>query len=586
MSGWSFIEFFSSGRGQLVLAVAGLLLALVPLFKHYLVTPRRITYRVLYNSRIAFSAGNSSRQIGLHGGLLTDDPRARQVIKQLNGVSVAVIRVQNMSSGAIAPNDFTEPLSFTFGKRVVWSARVSEASNRVRDVLGDNMGFVGADDRPAAPVDPARRSAGAAGTWLSRWLRRPKASLPSAAGGPGVAVVDRSSRHGVQLNTVELKRKEKFTLVVVLHEPVEDGAHSRGQLGLDKTIDQQGHIVNGEVVDEKDQTVVTGPRMAGGVAILFFVALLVSVLIGPPDRDQSVRCAEGPLRVVGSSVFVPVVQPVAQQYSKVCDEGPPIETVVTGSKKGILELTDPPGGGVNPAELVVLHDGHRPGGPGPLKTHPIAVAIYSIAVNESVSSRGVKGLTSDELRMIWNGEVKFWDDLPGRASTGAAKLPIRIVSRSAASGSRVLFEERMLKGPEGIFTSDDCENRRAGVPDSTAIRCERDDNGAAIAEISTTPGAIGYVDLPPTNAQRKNRTVVPVSLDDVYPDISNIERTEGKGYQFWTVEQFYTKETPVEGTRLKHFLDYLTGPAGSTLIQAAGYIPCAKPDGGQHELCG
>ncbi|QFZ19251.1 PstS family phosphate ABC transporter substrate-binding protein [Saccharothrix syringae] len=583
MSGTSLVDFFSSGRGQLVLGLVGLALGLVPLVKHYLITPKRVVYRVLYNSRIGISADDSTRQIRLSGGLSTADRQALQVIRLLDRMSIVVIRIENRSSFPIVPTDFVEPLSFTFGKRIVWNARISEASDRVREVVSDNMDFFGAATGPGQPQVVSRESATVREARLPQLilgLLRPQQPVASPAEPPEVE----PSHHGVQLNKVDLKRREKFKLVVVLHEPVEDDAAAPDQVAIDKKVVQRGHLSNGEIIDEKKQSRVTLPRVAGGLAVVLFVAVIASLLVGPPTRDPSIRCAPGPLRLAGSSVFMPVVEPVAAQYSAACDDGPAITTDATGSKKGMLELVEPAGAAPKPEELAVVHDGPYPAG-SDLEAHPIAVAIYSIAVNESVSARGVKGLSTGDLRRIWSGEVRYWDDLTGRTPPGAAGLPIRIVSRGAESGSRGIFEDRVLGTAEGGLTSDDCENRKTGVPGTSAVRCERDDNGTAIAEISTTPGAIGYVDIPPTNPQRKSRSVVPVQLDDVYPDISNIQPDQDEGYQFWTIEHVYTRGEPAAGTRLANFLAYLTGRAGSTLIQAAGYIPCVNPDGSHHQLC-
>ncbi|MDT7805033.1 MAG: phosphate transport system substrate-binding protein [Actinomycetota bacterium] len=44
-------------------------------------------------------------------------------------MSVVVLRVRNTGGFDIAPEDFEIPLSFTFGSRIVWDARVSDATD-------------------------------------------------------------------------------------------------------------------------------------------------------------------------------------------------------------------------------------------------------------------------------------------------------------------------------------------------------------------------------------------------------------------------------------------------------------------------
>ncbi len=582
------VEFFSSGRGQLALALVGVALGLVPLLKHLVITPRRITNRVHYNSRIGISANDSTKLISRNDGLQAADRQALQTIRLLDRMSIVVIRIQNTSSFPIAAGSFEEPLSFTFGKRVVWNARISEARDSdVRDLIVKHMQFFDADPEVTEPgKPPAEAKPESADVHRQRLLERilwiirpPVPSGPSAP--PEPAPVVEAQYHGVRLSKVELKRKERFKLVVVLYEPFDLDADTSDNVEIDKTVVHNGHLSNGEIQDDKKRTRVTVPRIAGSLAVVLFTALIVSLLVGPPARDTAIQCASGTLRVVGSSVFMPVVASVADRYSDQCDGGPRITTDATGSKKGLLELNGP---NVNPAELALVHDGEV-GSSGGLERHPVAVSIYSIAVHESVSARGVKALTTRELQRIWSGEIRFWDDLPGAAPAGEPKLPIRIVSRGAESGSRSIFEDRILGTPEGNLTSDDCAKRKAGVPETSVIRCERDDNKSAIAEISAIEGAIGYADVPPTNPERKSRKVVPVSLDGVYPDISNIQRAPDQGYRFWTIENIYTKGKPADGARLKYFLDYLAGAEGSRHIQAAGYAPCVNADGTYHPLC-
>ncbi|MGH3763907.1 MAG: hypothetical protein ACRDTX_01935 [Pseudonocardiaceae bacterium] len=148
--------------------------------------------------------------------------------------------------------------------------------------------------------------------------------------------------------------------------------------------------------------------------------------------------------------------------------------------------------------------------------------------------------------------------------------------------SAAVFENRILKTSEGSLISDDCKNLKSGVSGTVAIRCERDENAHALAEISSTEGAIGYVDAPPTNPQRKNRSASSFSWTTYTRTSGNIYREREKGYPFWAVEYIYTEGTPKDGTRLKTFLKYLSSGAGGTLIQAAGYTPCVNSDGSYH----
>jgi ABC-type phosphate transport system substrate-binding protein len=508
-----------------------------------------------------------------------------QVIRLLDRMSIAVIRIYNKGFFEITPDDFIAPLSFTFGERIVWNARISEAkTDDLHESIFENMIFFGKKSGQAEPLDD-KETADSRRERVIQMISKVLRPQPIATANP---LGDTEPQyHGVQLNKVALKRNDKFKLVVVLHEPVE-GDETSDEVEIDKRIAAYGQITNGTIDDEKDLPRVSRPKVAGTLAGLICVALIAVPFIHPPARDPAIECASGPLGIVGSTVFMPVFKPIADQYSRVCNDGPAINTEATGSKKGMLKLTGSNNHGPKPEELAVLYDGdydEQSRKSNGLDQQPVAVIIYSIVVNQSVSSRGIKGLTTDEIRRIWSGEIKYWDELVKPKSASLDRLPIRIVSRGSESGSRAIFENFILKHPEESLTSDDCKNRKPGVPDTVAIRCECEENAQAIADISSTDGAIGYVDAPPTNLDRKNRRIVPVQLDDVYPDISNIQREREKGYPFWAVEYIYTKAAPKDGTPLKGFLKYLANGAGWQLIQSAGYTPCVDSNGSLHQLC-
>src|SRR5215475_11969394 len=147
--GWmrSLLNFFGSPAGNLVLAIVGLLAT--PFVDRLLIRRKRISFRVLYNSKIGLDAGR------LHDDADSNNPAAPQVhslMRLLDQLSIVVIRIRNNGSYDIDPDDFERPLSFTFGQRVVWNARVSEAgSPQERERIRNGLQFFRNDTDPPTP---------------------------------------------------------------------------------------------------------------------------------------------------------------------------------------------------------------------------------------------------------------------------------------------------------------------------------------------------------------------------------------------------------------------------------------------------
>ncbi|EOD67761.1 hypothetical protein [Amycolatopsis vancoresmycina] len=114
---------------------------------------------MLYNSKIGLSP------IDLHdgeNGSAQAAPQLEPVARLLDRMSIVVIRIHNTGGFDIAPGDFETPLSFTFGNRIVWDARVSDDGLRrhVRDGLEFSRARRRTGHRPRRPRGTASGSRG------------------------------------------------------------------------------------------------------------------------------------------------------------------------------------------------------------------------------------------------------------------------------------------------------------------------------------------------------------------------------------------------------------------------------------------
>ncbi|WP_028921470.1 PstS family phosphate ABC transporter substrate-binding protein [Pseudonocardia acaciae] len=533
------------GANNIVLAIVGLLAA--PFVDRLLIRRNRITYRVLYNSKI---------------GVVPDDPHAAddparphsprfgQLAELLDRMSVVVIRIRNTGSHEVTREDFLHPLSFTFGRRTIWNARISDATNEdLRRRIRDGLEFFTSDTGPREP-SPGGGS-----------LRTLRELLPTRFRGeePG------PDWHGVRLRNLTLGRRQRFKLVVVLVDPPDH----RG--GLIKQITPGGRIRDGLIRDGRIERKITLPRVTGALAVALTLLLVVGAVIVSPPGGPDVGCVAGRLRIEGSSVFMPTMAQLAEQYRRGCPDAE-ITTQATGSIDGVRALAGQEDGTSN--EFAALSDGKQDTAPVVLHSEQVAIVPYHVVVN---ASAGVDGLSTAQLQGIYNGTYRDWSQL-----RGGPELPIRIVGRGQESGTRELFEQRVLHGAEPALTSNECLTNDRD-PRAAVVRCERNANSEVIAKISQTPGAIGYTDAPSIAEARRQNAVRALTIDNKAFDTSTVIES---GYPFWTVEYLYTKHPPVPDTLLASFVEYVRkNDSARVRLGGAGYVPCTTPDGGPLELC-
>ncbi|MBM7769815.1 ABC-type phosphate transport system substrate-binding protein [Actinokineospora baliensis] len=549
------------GPGNLVLGIV--LLIATPFVDRFLIRRKRVSYRVHYNSKIGLGPEKLTDEApaGTPGQLAT-------LTRLLDRLSIVVIRIRNTGGYDIAPDDFEKPLTFTFGERVVWNARFSEAgSDETREKLRAGLRFFRTDGTdplgtagPSAPVgerDNLRTVRDKMTQRMVRWVggQAPAPKEPEAE----------PRWHGVRLETLALKRKQKIKLVVVLEEP-ED--HQGGETSKEITV--SGKLDdNGIIKDEKSQRRFTLPRLTGALALVLTAFLVLSLVFASPPVDPSVRCVAGDLTIKGSSVFMPTITAMAEDYMADCADAH-IKTQPTGSIDGVRWLA-----GADPATSAALSDGLQRQNADGLRSLQLAVVIYHVVVNAKVP---IDSLSTAELGQVYRGEITDWNQL----RPGTESLPIRIVGRGQSSGTRQLFEAQVLHAGEGILSSNECLTADRD-PGARVIRCERDSNADLIAKIRDVPGAIGYADAPSVAQARTQGQLKSISIDGkTYDTTAELESS----YPFWTVEHLYTKGDPAADSLLGAFTDYIRKhDSGRLRLQDSGYLPCTTPEGVSLSLC-
>ncbi|MEU1299340.1 substrate-binding domain-containing protein [Streptomyces shenzhenensis] len=372
------------------------------------------------------------------------------------------------------------------------------------------------------------------------------------------------SGNSLRIPRVPLNRGDHFKLLVLL---------AGGDVG--RPIRITGGIREGEVHPNRSATPDDKPPLFSRASRLITIVLTVCVvtlatlIVARDDTPPPMGCAKGSLTVVGSTAFEPVLRDVAERYETDCADST-IKVDPNGSTAGIRQLDDagaqwqkkgsPP--------FIALSDGPKPNDMAELRENRIAVLVFALVVNDKV---GLKNLTTAQVRRLYRGEITNWKQLDG------PDLKVRLVSRDANSGTRQVFQRRVLERGEMANSSVDCVT--VDDPTATVPRCELDSTDQVLKQVAKLPGAIGYSEL---NRADSAKGLHVLSLDDDAPSVDDIEHG-GSPYPYREIEYAYTYGQPPADSLVSSFLNYLSRGSGQEVVRTHGNIPCGTP--GSMKLC-
>lgn len=176
---------------------------------------------------------------------------------------------------------------------------------------------------------------------------------------------------------------------------------------------------------------------------------------------------------------------------------------------------------------------------------PIGLDGLAVVIHPSNTT---PALTMTQLRDLYNGKIIDWAEV---GDTGGEVL---LVSREGGSGSRVLFERRVM-GDEAVSLT------AVVMPTSADV----------VAFVARNPQAIGYVsrafvlpwlaDQPPAATPPADRVRV-LPLEGRTPSVTNVSD------QSYTLTQplFLISRGEPQG-QVKAFIDFVLSPAGQTIVR-------------------
>lgn len=202
------------------------------------------------------------------------------------------------------------------------------------------------------------------------------------------------------------------------------------------------------------------------------------------------------------------------------------------------EIADANKNGVDPVEWKVAVDG-------------ISVIVHP--------SNPIKTLTVTQLKAIYNGSYKNWENVGGKDA------PIITYGRQSNSGTYIYWQEHILQNQK--YRSDmQSLNGNADIADAVA----RD------------PNAIGYVGVAYATARKGEVKIIPIQskADQPFYEPTPENIASGK-YQISRYLFIYTNGVPTGGAR--EYLKFIMSDEGQKVAEEVEYIPL-PPEIGQNQL--
>lgn len=285
----------------------------------------------------------------------------------------------------------------------------------------------------------------------------------------------------------------------------------------------------------------TQPLRSSSVALLCLLASLTLVIATMPLNAQ----AKKTLTIKGSDTMVILVQ----RWTEVFPDKTNVQFQVTGGGSGtgisslingttdICSSSRP----IKPNEVKQLREKYNSNGVE-VRVARDGIAVY---LNEK---NPIKNLTVGQVQRIFTGEITNWKEL------GGTDTRIVLYSRENNSGTYEFFKEHVLKKQD--FAPQTQHMVGTGALVNAVAQDENAIGFGGIAYASgVKPAALAF--------DEKSRYVLP----------SESEILSGS-YPVSRLLYFYLKERP-EGT-MKHFIDWVIGKDGQSVVSQVGYLPTKK----------
>lgn len=176
----------------------------------------------------------------------------------------------------------------------------------------------------------------------------------------------------------------------------------------------------------------------------------------------------------------------------------------------------------------------------------VPIARDALAVVVSIDNPYKGGLTLDQVKQIFQGQITNW------AEVGGPEAPIRVINRSANSGTRTFFQDVVLLGQP--FAPDGENFQTVSQDETTPILRALGENG------------IGYSTVQQVENQQ---TVRVIPINDISPTDRDAVRTGN--YPISRIVYLAVKQQT--SPAVQQFIEMTLSSQGQQIVERIGFIP-------------
>ncbi len=261
-------------------------------------------------------------------------------------------------------------------------------------------------------------------------------------------------------------------------------------------------------------------------------ALAISLSAIGCSRSQGNRVV-----IKGSTTVLPITQKAMEEYRKTNRVAITIEG--SGSGNGIKAIIDGTTDIANSSRQMKPEEIAKAQEKG--VTIEEVLCAYDMIVPVIHPSNRITNLTLDQLKGIYDGSIKNWNQVGGPNET------IVVISRDTSSGTYEYWHEKVMK--------------KADVRADALLQAS---NGAVISAVAGNPKAIGYVGF-----GYLNNTVKGINVNGVDPTIEN---GKSRKYPISRGLYMYVNKSSIS-REARNFIDFILGEEGQKIVSRAGFIP-------------
>ena len=287
--------------------------------------------------------------------------------------------------------------------------------------------------------------------------------------------------------------------------------------------------------------------MKKSIISIVFILLFTSLLLGCQNKELTFTLDNYP-KVDGSTVTIPLSEAIASELTGLSLEEvrPHIlhnkthEAYVNliNKEADIIFVTSP-----SEEELALAEEKGVV-----LEVVPIVSEAFVFLTH---TDNPINGLTLEEIRQIYAGDITNWSEV------GGSNVPIVAYQRPVNSGSQTGFLDLVMK--DLIPMSPPTEKVVAGMGELID----------AVANYDNVPDALGYSYYYFVVDMWGNENVKLLEVNGVYPNQDTIRTGE---YPVKTAYYAVIREDEPKDSSVRQMIDWLLSEAGQNLAEEAGYV--------------